>query len=202
MLKQANKKIILIVIILFTFILANVDFGKKIASSYSDAKRFPKNINGWTGQNHEFNKTSGIFNIMSQEDFILRVYKKTGKKDINMALVLADNKNKVHDPQICYKLQGFEFLKAKNIKLSPELNANFIKTRKERKEYLFIYWYTDLDKNYSTRTEFWREIIFRRIAGKPIKAYGIVILYTPVENTKDLKKFALKVNKILFSKIN
>jgi len=114
---------------------------------------------------------------------------------------LADNKKKIHDPQICYKLQGFEFLNTKKIKLTPDLAANFIRTKKENKEYLFIYWYTDLDANYATRTEFWSKIIFKKIFGKPIKTYGIVILYTPIENEENLKKFAIEVNRILFAKI-
>jgi len=191
-----------ILIIIFTFIIANANFTKNIASNFSVTKRFPKNINGWVGQNLDINKTNKVFKVMSPEDLVLRVYKKSnGKNKINMALILADNKKKIHDPQICYKLQGFEFLDTEKIKLSPDLTANFIKTKKANKEYLFIYWYTDLEATYATRSEFWREIVFKKLTGKPIKAYGIVILYTPVENTENLKNFAIEVNKILFTQI-
>lgn len=200
MLKQANNNVIVIIIVLIAFIFANVDFNRNTDSLHSRfiAGKFPENVNGWLGYDHEFNKTSGIFKILSREDFILRVYKKEGEKNINLALILADNKSKVHDPQVCYKLQGFEFFDEKRTKLSSNLIANCIKTKKEGREYLFIYWYTDLDKNYTTREEFWREIAFKKIFGKPIKSYGIVILYTPVENTEDLTKFAIKINKYLF----
>jgi len=185
----------------FIFIMANIDFNRNAASNFSVTKKFPKNINGWVGQNLKLEKNSGIFKIMSTEDLILRVYKKTNNNDIKMALVLADNKKKIHDPQICYKLQGFKFLNKKKLTLSPDLTANFIKTKKADKEYLFIYWYTDLEANYATRTEFWSAIIFKKITGKPVKTYGIVILYTPEENIENLKKFALEVNKILYKQI-
>jgi len=201
-LRLFNRKIFIILIIIFTFLITNADFTKNTASNFSITKKFPKSINGWVEQNLKLEKTSEIFKVMSPEDLILRVYKnKNSRNDINLALILTDDKKKVHDPQICYKLQGFEFLDTKNIKLTPNLNVNFIKIKKAKKEYLFIYWYTDLDANYTTRTEFWREIIFKKIMGKPIKAYGIVILYTPIENTANLKKFALKINDILFNQI-
>ncbi|HBG49061.1 MAG TPA: hypothetical protein DDW90_06090 [Cyanobacteria bacterium UBA9971] len=196
-----NKKIILFLSMFFIFIMANIDFNRNAASNFSVTKKFPKNINGWVGQNLKLEKNSGIFKIMSTEDLILRVYKKTNNNDIKMALVLADNKKKIHDPQICYKLQGFKFLNKKKLTLSPDLTANFIKTKKADKEYLFIYWYTDLEANYATRTEFWSAIIFKKITGKPVKTYGIVILYTPEENIENLKKFALEVNKILYKQI-
>ena len=185
----------------FIFIMANIDFNRNAASNFSVTKKFPKNINGWVGQNLKLEKNRGIFKIMSPEDLILRVYKKTNNNDIKMALVLADNKKKIHDPQICYKLQGFKFLNKKKLTLSPDLTANFIKTKKADKEYLFIYWYTDLNNNFATRTEFWSEIIFKKLTGKSIKTYGIVILYTPEENIENLKKFALEVNKILYKQI-
>ena len=197
-----NRKLLIILIIIFTFIIANADLKQNTASNFSVTKKFPPNINGWVGQNLKIKEKSHLFKVMSPKDLILKVYKKSNiKNQINMALVLADNKKKIHDPQICYKLQGFEFLDTNKIKLAPDLNVNFIKTKKANKEYLFIYWYTDLEANYTTRTEFWCEIIFKKLTGKPIKTYGIVILYTPVENTENLKKFALKVNNILFTQI-
>jgi len=196
-----KRKLFLFIIIIFAYIIANIDFTKNIASNFSFTEKFPKNINGWVGQNLKLEKNSGIFKIMSPEDLILRVYKKTNNNDIKMALVLADDKKKIHDPQICYKLQGFEFLDTKKIKLAPDLAVNFIKTKRVGKEYLFIYWYTDLEANYTTRVEFWSAIILKKITGKPIKTYGIVILYTPVKNVENLKKFALEINKILYNQI-
>ena len=200
--KLLNRQIIIILIFIFAFIIANADFTKNTTNSFSGKPPFllPQNINGWVGQNLKIAEKSHIFEIMSPKDLILRIYKKSNFDDeINLALVLADNKKKIHDPQICYKLQGFKFIDTKKIKLAPDLPVNFIKTKRKNKEYLFIYWYTDLNNNFATRTEFWSEIIFKKLTGKPIKTYGIVILYTPVENTENLKKFALKVNKILFN---
>ena len=199
-----SRRIIIILIFLFTFVISNTDFTKNTVNNLSASQHlsFPENINGWSGQNLKIEKTNRLFKIMSAKEIILRLYKKSDNKNkINLTLVLADNKSKVHDPKICYKLQGFEFLDKKIIKLAPDLNVNFIKTKKANKEYLFIYWYTDLEANYATRIESWKEIIFKKLVGKPIKAYGIVILYTPVENTENLKKFALEVNKILFTRI-
>lgn len=197
-----NKKIAVVLFIIFTFIISNINLQQNIASNFSITKRFPKNINGWIGQNLKIEEESNLFKVISSDDIILKFYKKSNcKNEINMALILADNKKKVHDPQICYKLQGFEFLNAKKIKLSPDLKVNFIETKKAAKKYLFIYWYTDLDDTYATRAEFWSEIIYKKIFNKPIKTYGIVILYTPIENTENLKKFALEVNKILFKQI-
>ena len=76
----------------FIFIMANIDFNRNAASNFSVTKKFPKNINGWVGQDLKLEKNSGIFKIMSTEDLILRVYKKTNNNDIKMKM--NDNKNK------------------------------------------------------------------------------------------------------------
>ncbi len=200
-LRQFNRKIFLIIIIVFIFIAANFNLSKNIAGNFSITKKFPENINGWTGHDCQVEKTNKIFTIIPSKDIVLRLYKKAGLDGINMALILADDKKRIHDPQICYKLQGFRFLDKQKIQLAPNLKVNFIKSQKKSRKYSFIYWYTDLDANYTTRTEFWRKIAFKKIFGKPIKTYGIVILYTPVENQKNLKKFSQEVNNILFTKI-
>lgn len=202
-LMHINRKIIIIFIFIFTFVISNTNFTKNTVNNLSanPLTSFPKNINGWGGQNLKIEKTNRLFKIMSTREIILRLYKKPDNKNkINLTLVLADNKSKVHDPKICYKLQGFEFLDKKIIKLAPNLNVNFIKTKKSGKEYLFMYWYTDLESNYTTRISFWKEIILKKLMNKPIKSYGIIILYTPVENTENLKKFALKTNNILLNR--
>jgi hypothetical protein len=198
-LPQVNKKLFLAIIFIFTFIVANVD-SFNTASNFSIAKKFPKNINEWNGEDFKLEKNNSIFSVMLPEDVVLRVYKKSDTK-ISMALILANDKKKIHDPQVCYKLQGFIFLDRKKIKLAPALNVNLLRAQKANKEYSFIFWYTDLDTNYTTRTEFWRTIICKKIFEKPIKTYGIVILYTPVKNEENLRKFALQVNYILFTKI-
>jgi len=199
---NVNRKLFLIMIIIFTFIFANTKQNTAKLNSHFSAKKFPKIINAWRGEDLEIKKESGVFEVMSKEDLILRVYKNSNwKNEIKMAVVLADDKKKIHDPKICYKLQGFEFLDTKKIKLPDGLNANYIKTKKAGKEYSFIYWYTDLDADYSDRSEFWKEIIFKKLTGKRIKTYGIVILYTPTENTENLKKFAPEVNDILINQI-
>lgn len=194
-----SRKFILVAIFAFIYIIANFDLNQeKVPCTKFIAKNLPLNINGAKGQNITFKETSGIFDIMSPDDFVLRIYKDSKKtEEINLALILADDKKKIHDPKLCYKLQGFEFINTKFKQLMPGLCPSYIKTIKEGKEYIFMYWYTDLDKNYATRAEFWREIIFKKIFGKTTNTYGIVILYTPVENSKNLEKFAIEVNKIL-----
>jgi hypothetical protein len=199
---KINRKIILIIIIIFAFIIANLSPSGNVASNFFIAQKFPENINGWIGQNLEIEKTNEVFSVISPVDLVLRTYQKYGEKnEINLTLVLTYDKKKVHDPQICYKLQGFKFLNAKKVRLSSNLTANFMNTKKANQNYLFMYWYTDLDKNYTTRSEFWQNIILKKIINKPIKTYGIVILYTPIKNAENLKKFALKVNDILFLQI-
>lgn len=197
---QPDRKIILIVIIGFIFIISNFNSGKNNSVKLGFVPgKFPKSINGWVGQDFKFEEKSGIFEIISPENFILRTYeKKNNANKINTALILADNKKEIHDPRLCYNLQGFKFLDTKIKQLAPNLNLSYIKTKKADKEYLFIYWYTDLEKNYATRAEFWREIILKKIFGKPVKAYGIVILYTPAKNKENLENFALETNNILF----
>jgi hypothetical protein len=198
-LSQTSKKITLIIVFILTFAVANFGINKNTSSNFSMAKNFPKEFKGWVGEDLKLEKTNAVFKIMAPQDLLLRFYQKEKVQDpINLTIVMADNKKKIHDPQMCYKLQGFVFEKPQVKKLKNNLNVTYIKAKKENKPYRFIFWYTDLDNNYSTRTEFWKKIILNKLTGKPIKTYGIIISYTPEKNEKNLINFLSDVNNILF----
>ncbi len=198
MLKQ-SKEVFIITILLTLYAFTNLAPSITSSKNYKVANWFPENINNYLGIDVKLEKNSPVYSEILKENLVLRTYK-LNDNEINLALVLANNKKSVHDPQVCYVLQGFNFLEKSKKQIAQNLNINTIKANKRNKEYSFIYWYTDLDKTFTSRVNFWESIILKKLMNKPIKSYGCIILYSDKENKKDLELFALKINQILFDK--
>ncbi|HSA07194.1 MAG TPA: exosortase-associated EpsI family protein [Candidatus Gastranaerophilales bacterium] len=201
-LNSSNRnKIILLVILAITLIFTNLNLNTNNASNFDVRENFPFKLAEWKGEEIKL-ENNAVYKVMDPEDLVFRAYTKNADIiPVNLSIILADNKRKVHDPLFCFKLQGFEFLEMKDMVLEPGLTVSHLSAVRADKKYSFIFWYTDLGKNYSSRQDFWKNIILNKITGKPIKTYGIVILNTEKSYEKELFEFAKKTNDFLFNKL-
>jgi len=197
--KSNILKLFTIFFLIFVMLIANINNNKKIGKIYFINKLIPHNLGEWEGKDLKPDKK--VFNIINADELLIREYSKKNMQKIYLAIVLSNDITHVHDPEICYRLQGFVFKSKNKIKVSPEITGSYILAEKNKQQYCFIYWYTDLNKSFSNRFKFMQSIIWSKFINKPIKGYGIFVIYCPKKDFEELIKFSNSVNKILLNKV-
>ena len=190
---QNKTKIIILILLIFTYVITNFSLG---SSNVEPAKvniqdKIPYIISGYHGKEQEIPEK--VFSIIQPEEIMIRSYKK-GNQEINLAVVVSENKEDLHAPEICYKLQGFQFNKSEGISISNGCRLTQVDTIKDDKPYIFHFYYTDMEKVYTNRAEFMTNIILSKILNKPRKKYALITSFTNADNNDDLKIFSEKIN--------
>lgn len=194
-----NNNNIIKVIIIFLLSIGIIAANFKSLNENSElninlAHFFPINIASWQGADQLV--PDKVFNALSANELLIRNYI-NNKTKIYLAIVISDQISHVHDPEICYKLQGFAFKESKNTALSEFTSVMERDALYKNERYKFIYWYTNLDSTFNNRVSFFFNYFWRKFTGQPIKAHGIVILYAKEENYSDLMQFAKNIEEIL-----
>lgn len=159
---------------------------------------FPMQIKNWHGKDEKV--AENVYKLIPKKELLSRVYTndKTHKK-VYISIVLTNDRETIHDPQICYRGQGIEMTRQKVIMLSQKNEARYVYGIKKEEPYTIIYWYTDLNKTFSGRVNFMREITMSKFWNKPLKGFGLVILMAPHSLEKDVIDLSEDVNKILLN---
>ncbi len=195
-----NKaKIIIFILLVLTYVFTNFSFGGKngeeIKVNIKD--RIPLEINAYIGKEQEIPEK--VFNHINPEEILMRKYKKDGR-EINLAVVISDDRDDLHAPEVCYKLQGFVFEEEKDEEISSGCKITKIFTNREEKPYIFHVWYTDMETVYKNRLELIKNIVLHKIKGETGKKYGLVIAFTEESNVEQLKLFSREVNNFILKK--
>ena len=186
-----THKIIILILLIFTFVLTNVNFNKgNIVPKMNIEQKVPLVINGYGGINEEVPEK--LYKMISPEEIILRRYKK-GDKEINLAVVVSEDKEDLHAPEVCYKLQGFQFKEEENIFISTGCEISKVNTIKENKPYIFHFYYPDMEKVFKSRSDFWFSYMMDKLLNKPAKKYALILAYTDFSNQEDLTHFSKTV---------
>lgn len=191
-------KILVIVVLLIAFALSGFGINniKPLKHKVNDV--FPVSLNGWEGKNVKINES--VYKMLDKEELLIRNYKnvKTGQ-ELNLAIVLTNKRDHIHDPQICYRGQGISMDREVSLKLNEKDTVIKVLGSKHKKPYNIIYWYTDLNKTYSHRLDFMKQIILFKIFSKPANEFALVVITAPETNggDKEFVKFAGDVNRIL-----
>ncbi len=195
---HGRAKVIILVLIVFTYIMTNFSFGnaaeEEIKVNIKD--KIPYLVNGYEAEDLEIPEK--LFNIISPEEILMRVYKKNDK-EINLAIVISDSRDDLHAPEVCYRLQGFEFGPEESEIISNGCEISKIMTRREDKAYVFHFWYTDMKKVYKNRFEFLKNISIDKLLNKNRKKYALVIVFTDGANIEDLKSYSEEINNKVIS---
>lgn len=176
--------------------MANYNLNSKKKLGVKINNIFPYEFQGWKGKDITPDKVT--FTMLEPEELLFRTYEKNDKK-IYLTIVLTNKRDHIHDPQVCYRGQGVDMDKQKFIKFGKQgINAYWVNAKKQDTPYNIVYWYTDLDKTYSSRYEFMKNVIFANIMNKPIFYYLLISISGLNVSNEELKIFAEKVNNDLF----
>lgn len=191
-----KSKIIILLILISSVLLANFHVNKNNLKTPDINNSFPLKINNMTGTDYKASK--GVYEMIPADKMLLRIYqsKITGYKS-TLAIVLTDKREHIHDPDICYREQGFSFGKRQVIELSKNRQITYVPAFKEKQKVDIYYWYTDLITTYSYKKEFLERVSFARFFDKPFKGYGLIILISPAEYHKESVEFIKTIDSIL-----
>lgn len=190
---QNMTKIVISILLITAFVATNLNFTSPEARSekVNIKQKLSLFINGYEGE--ELEVPEGVFEIITPDEIIMRIYKKGKEKEINLAVVVSDDREDLHAPEVCYKLQGFQFQEEQREFISSGCEISRVLARREDKPYVFHFWYTDLEVVYKNRFEFIKNMVIDKLMNRH-KNYALVIGFTRDENIEDLKKFSLEVN--------
>jgi hypothetical protein len=201
---QNKIKVFILILLILTAFVTNYNFADNVEPPKVNIKdRIPLSILDYTGTEEEIPEK--VFNIIKPEEISIRSYKKAdgdNEKQINLALVVSEDKENLHAPEVCYKLQGFEFKKETGFRLSECCKVTRVDTIRQDKPYIFHFYYTDMERVYTTRTEFMTNIMINKVLNKPRKKYALVLAFTEDSNEDDLKDFSKAVNDLILKADN
>lgn len=159
---------------------------------------FPIKIDNWEAKDAKVDKS--VYSMIDKNELLLRTYKnKNDNQIINLAIVLTNKRDHIHDPDICYRGQGITFNKEYDKAISAGNIVKYILGKRGNDQYDLMYWYTDLNKIYPSRSNFMRHITISKFIDKPMTSFGLVVLISPKikQDESNLIDFAGKVNSIL-----
>lgn len=187
-------KIIIILLLISALFLANYNLNNKKELSYKINDVFPYELNQWKGKDIEPDKS--VYTMIDPEELLFRTYEYNDEK-IHLSIVLTNRRDHIHDPQVCYRGQGVNMNDGNFVNFGNEINALLIKAKKQKFSYNIIYWYTDLDKTYSSRYEFMKKAIILSALNKPV-VFILVSVSGAGISQDELMMFAEEVNNKLF----
>lgn len=192
-------KFFVIIILLITIGLANFKFHNNISKLPKINDIFPKNLGDWKSQ--DLIAADNVYKMIPKDQLLFRKYINTKNNEkINLSIVLTNERETIHDPQICYRAQGIEMTNQKVIEITPQKSkVHYVYGLKLNKPYTIIYWYTNLKKTFPNRAEFMKNIAFSKFWNKPLDAFALVIVMAPSSIEKDVIDFSENANKILLN---
>ncbi len=189
-------KLTAIIILIVAICLVTFKFNNKKVELPLINKVFPEKIGDWQGQ--DITAANNVYKMIPKDQLLFRKYKNSKNNDtLSLSIVLTNERETIHDPQICYRGQGIEMTKQKVMSLSQKHNVHYVYGLKQEKPYTIVYWYTDLNKTFPDRVSFMKDITLSKFWDKSSKGFGLVIIMAPNSMEKDVLKFSEDTNKIL-----
>jgi len=186
--QKTIKVIIILVLLISTGIITYANFNEGKEPPKLDIEtNVPLLINGYNGVDEEIPEK--LFNLITPEEIIIRKYTRDDR-EINLAVVVSEDKEDLHAPEVCYKLQGFEFREEVPVLILPGCEISKVNTVRESKPYIFHFYYTDTEKVFKSRTAFWTSYMMDKLMNRPRKKYALVLAYTDSSNQEDLVQFS------------
>ena len=183
--------ILLICAVLFT----NFHFKNSKANVPPINKVIPYKIDGWEGFDTKADRS--VYDILDKNELLLRIYKNLKSGEIvSLAVVLTNKRDHIHDPEVCYRGQGISMNKETFINITPENKAINVYAKKQKAPYRIIYWYTDLNQTYTSRSRFMKDITISRFFDKPVRGYALITVMGPESNIGNID-FAANVNDLM-----
>jgi hypothetical protein len=144
-----------------------------------------------------------VYSRIFPNELVVRKYEsKAGKGSIYLTVVISNDRSHIHDPEVCYKLQGFDFSAKKIVRLSSGMRVCSLSAVKENEKYSFIYWYTNTERQFDSRLSFFLDHFWNKCINKPVLLSGIIILYSDSDNYFELAEFSDKLRVIMDKNIN
>jgi len=192
-----KHKFIVIILLLAAISFVNFKFNHISPKLPLINKVFPQKLGDWQGEN--LIAADNVYKMIPKDQLLMRLYKNTkNQKVINLSIVLTDERETIHDPQICYRGQGFDMTKQKVISLTQKNKVHYVYAIKNKEPYTIIYWYTDLKQTFPERVGFMSDITLSKFWNRPLKGFGLVIITAPRSIEQDVIHFAETTNKLLF----
>lgn len=192
------NKIIIIVILAASFIFANFNQHNTRILNINDI--FPVQFAGWTSSEVKVDKV--VYSILSKKELLSRKYSKNNNSFV-LDIVSTNNRESIHYPEECYAGSGLKIIQRSVIAVSPTLKTTLITLQRGTKKFQIMYWFTDLDKNFSNRPDFMKSNVIKKVLNHKLKTYGLVTINSTFNNEKELIEFARatesELNKISLS---
>jgi len=189
-------KIAVVFILLIAVFWANFDINRDKSLDYKINQVFPYKFNEWTGTDIVADKS--VYTMIDPDELLFRKYK-LNDKEVVLSIVLTKKRDHIHDPQVCYTGQGVNMNKERNINFD-KINGLLVDSVKREHPFKIIYWYTDLNKTYSSRSEFMKNAVISSLLNKSNVDYALVSVSSKNINEEELKRFSSRVNQKLFKK--
>lgn len=191
-------KFIVIFILACAVIIANYHVRNIDVKTPLINKTFPKQLEEWVGTDVKVAKS--VFKLLNKNNLLFRNYKnaKTDQQ-INLAIVLTEERSQIHDPEVCYRFQGIEMNKEENIVIDKDYVVKHVFGLKKKQPYDIIYWYTDLNNTFTGRVKFMKHITLSKFFDKPMNGFALIVIISPKSKDSKVYEFAEKVNKFMLS---
>lgn len=191
-----KARIIILVILILSLFLANYHQKKIVVETPRVNKIFPYQLGEWTGKDLEVSKSA--FKLLKPEELLMRVYKdkKTGQK-LSLAIVLTNERSRIHDPEVCYRLQGIEMKREEILPIDKDELVKHVFGSRKKEPYDIIYWYTDLNQTFTDRAKFMKHIALSKFFDKQMVGFALVVVIAPETNNKEVYDFSSQVNDFL-----
>jgi len=192
-------KITALIILIATFIFANYNQSGDTKDLPAIRELIPMTIGKWQGKDLKVDKA--VFEHLEENELLLRLYRNEEiDKTLSLAIVLTDRRDHIHDPEICYRGQGIFINDEKTMNLDKNMSLKVLKGNRRGQSCDVIYWYSDLNRTYSERAVFMKDIVISKFIGKKTKGYALAVIVAPEKiKEAELKSFTAKINFILMN---
>lgn len=185
--KNILIKISVVVILILSIIWAHLNINKTFSQTVNVPKVIPFSLDKWHGQNLNFDKS--VYSRILPDELIVRQYKNQIGRKVYLAVVVSKDRSHIHDPEVCYKLQGFNFDSKKTMQLSNGKKIAYLTASANDGKYIFLYWYVYKNKVFNNRLVFFLNYFKDKLIGDSDNNLGLVVIYTDSKNYAELKNF-------------
>ncbi len=161
-------------------------------------QRVPVEIDGWRLY-EEYEIGERALNELKPDEYLARIYISTDGRQADLSIIAGSHTGAFHNPQVCFRVQNWEFVDNREIELKPPGLNHSIKARAvqlvsldgSRREAVGIYFYST-PMGYRSDTSSARILLLLgRLSGLPSRAYFVRFLM-PTQGNVEIERERLK----------
>ncbi len=161
-------------------------------------QKIPTEISNWRLY-EEYEMGDRALNELKPDEYLARIYISTDGHQADLSIIAGSHTGAFHNPQVCFRVQNWEFIDNREIELKPQGLNHSIKARAvqlvslegNRREAVGIYFYST-PMGYRSDTSSARILLLLgRLSGLPSKAYFVRFLM-PTQGDAESERERLK----------